>query len=111
MPSPDKLGRSIPSKNSLNMAGPRRHRSADESQMAVTAIDQGGCVVTVISQLAETGSSENTPQGTAFTTSVHGGPLNTSMWRAKSWGASLRNHAAAVDQVINSIAWDADPAD
>jgi hypothetical protein len=79
--------------------------------MAVTAIDHGDCVVTVISQLAETGSSEDTPQGTAFTTSVHGGHLNTSRWRAKSWSASLRNHAAAVDQVMNSIALDADAAD
>jgi hypothetical protein len=111
MPSSDKLGRSISSKSSASTAAPRRRRSAGESQMAVTAIDHGGRVVTVTSQLAGTSSSENILQGTAFTTSVHGGPLDASMWRAKSWGASLRNHAAAVNQVINSIASDADLVD
>jgi hypothetical protein len=111
MPSPDKLGRSVSSKNSWSTTVPRRRRSAGESQMAVTAIDHGGRVVTVTSQLAETAPSENTPQSTAFTTSVYGGPLNASMWRAKSWSASLRNHAAAVNQVIKSIASDVDPAD
>jgi hypothetical protein len=79
--------------------------------MAVTAIDHGGRVVTVTSQLVEIASSKNTPQSIAFTTSIYGGPLNDSMWQAKSWSASLRNHAAAVNQVIEAIASDVDWAD
>jgi hypothetical protein len=88
---------------------PRRRPYAGESQMAVTAIDHGDRVVTVTSQLAETASSDNSSQSRAFTTSVYDGPLNASMWRAKSWSASLRNHAAAVNHVIKLIASNADP--
>jgi hypothetical protein len=54
MPSPDKLGGSIPSRNHRSTSVPRRRPSAGESQMAVTAIDHGGRLVTVTSQLAET---------------------------------------------------------
>ena len=111
MPGPEKLGRSIPSKNHRSASVPRRRPSAGESQMAVTAIDHGGHLVTVTSRLAETASSENSSQSMAFTTSVCGGPLNASTWRAKSWSASLQNHAAAVNHVIKLIASDADPAD
>ena len=78
-----------------SMSTPRRP-SVGGSQMAVTAIDHGDRVVTVTSRLAEPLSSENSPQSMAFTTSVYGGPLNASMWRAKS-SASLRNHAVAVN--------------
>ena len=104
----DELGRSGSSRDRQSASAPRR---VGESQMAVTAIDHGDRVVTVTSRLAETVSSENSPQSTAFTTSVYGGSLDASMWRAKSWSASLRNHAAAVNQVIEIIASDADPAD
>ena len=111
MRGPDKLGRSTSSRDRQSTSVPRRRPSAGESQMAITAIDHGGRVVTVTSQLATTISSENSQQSAAFTTSVYGGPLNASMWQARSWGASLRNHAAAVKQVIKIIASDADPAD
>jgi hypothetical protein len=72
--------------------------------MAVTAIDHGGRVVTVISQLVQTRSSSNTSADSPFTTSIHGGPLNASMWLATSWPASLRNHAIAVSRVIDAMA-------
>ena len=111
MPGPDKLSRNVSSRKRLSTNVPRRRPSAGESQMAVTAIDHGDRVVTVTSQLAETASSENSSQSSAFTTSVYGGPLNASMWRAKSWSASLRNHAAAVKKVIKLIASNADPTD
>jgi hypothetical protein len=104
----DELGRNGSSRDRRSASAPRR---AGESQMAVTAIDHGDRVVTVTSRLAEIVSSENSPQSTAFTTSVCGGPLDASMWRAKCWSASLRNHAAAVIQVIEIIAPDADSAD
>jgi hypothetical protein len=95
MLGPDKLGRSIPSRNHRRTSVPRRRPSAGESQMAVTAIDHGGRLVTV--------------------TSIHDEclrwPLNAPMWRAESWSASLQNHAAAVNQVIKLIALDADPTD
>jgi hypothetical protein len=106
----DELGRSGSSRDRRSASAPRRPL-VGESQMAVTAIDHGDRVVTVTSRLAETVSSENSPQSTAFTTSVYGGPLDASMWRAKSWSASLRNRAAAVKQVIEIIASDADPVD
>lgn len=106
----DELGGSGSSRDRRSASASRRPL-IDESQMAVTAIDHGDRVVTVTSRLAETVSSENSPQSTAFTTSVYGGPLDASMWRAKSWSASLRNHAAAVNQVIEIIASGADPVD
>jgi hypothetical protein len=106
----EELRRSGSSKDRRSASAPRRP-VVGESQMAVTAIDHGDRVVTVTSRLAEIVSSENSPQSAAFTTSVYGGPLDASMWRAQSWSASLRNHAAAVNQVIEIIASDADPAD
>ena len=111
MPGPDKLGRNLSSRKRRSTNGPRRPPSAGESQMAVTAIDHGDRVVTVTSQLAETASSENSSQNRAFTTSVYGGPLNASIWRATSWSASLRNHAAAVNQVIKLLVSNADPTE
>jgi hypothetical protein len=111
MQGPDKLGRNVSSRKRRSTNVPRRRPSAGASQMAVTAIDHGDRVVTVTSQLAETVSSENSPKSTAFATSVYGGPLNASVWRAKSWSDSLRNHVAAVNRVIEIIASDADPAD
>jgi hypothetical protein len=111
MRSPDELDSSSSGRTSKSATVHRRRRSAGESQMAVTAIDHDGRVVTIISQLAQTASSANTPQSPTFTTSVHGGPLNASMWRAHSRSASLQNHAAAVNQVIKLIASDVDPID
>jgi hypothetical protein len=111
MQGPDKLSRNLSSKSQRSTSVSRRRATAGGSRMAVTAIDHGDRVVTVTSRILETVSSENSPDCTAFTTSVYGGPLNASMWRAKSWSASLRNHAAAVTQVIEIIASDADPAD
>jgi hypothetical protein len=72
--------------------------------MAVTAIDHDGRVVTVISQLVQTRSPSNTSAESPFTTCIHGGPLNASMWLATSWPASLRNHAIAVSRVIDAMA-------
>jgi len=104
---PINFGESTSGRNSPNLTGERR--SAGESRMAVTAIDHGGRVVTIISRLVGTTSSQNTPQRVAFTTSVHGGPLDASMWRARSWSASLRNHAAAVNRVVKAIVSDIEP--
>jgi hypothetical protein len=79
--------------------------------MAVTAIDHGGRIVTVTSQPVEIASPNNTPQSTSFATSIYGGPLDASSWQATSWTASLRNHAVAVNQVIEAIASDVDGGD
>jgi hypothetical protein len=89
-----------------------RRRSAGESQMAVTAIDHGGRVVTVTSQLTKVVPTK-TPQGQGptFTTSIHGGPLNASIWQANSWNTSLENHAVAVTEVVKLITSDANPID
>jgi hypothetical protein len=78
--------------------------------MAVTAIDHDGRVVTVTSQPVEIASSNKTSQSMAFATSIYGGPLDHSSWQATSWGASLRNHSVAVNQVIEAISSDVDPA-
>jgi hypothetical protein len=88
-----------------------RRRSAGESQMAVTAIDHGGRVVTVTSQHVRFDSSTIEPPNSTFATSIYGGPLNDLSWQATSWSASLRNHAIAVNQVIEAIASDADRGD
>ena len=88
-----------------------RQRSAGEKQMAVTAIDHGGRVVTVTSQHVEIASSNIEPPDITFATSIYGGPLNDLSWQATSWSASLRNHAIAVNQVIEAIASDVDRGD
>lgn len=106
MPSTGNLDGSTASGQAHSRAG--RRRSASESQMAVTAIDHGGRVVTVTSQHVEIGSSKIEPPDTTFATSIYGGPLNDLSWQATSWSASLRNHAIAVNQVIEAIASDVD---
>jgi hypothetical protein len=87
-----------------------RLRSAGESQMAVTAIDHGGRVVTVTSQFVGSCSSKVASQELAFTTSIFGGSLTDLRWQAKSWDDSLQNHAAAVRQVIEAITSDVAPS-
>jgi hypothetical protein len=80
--------------------------------MAITAIDHGGRVVTVTSQRVEIASSKIGPPYMAFATSIYGGgPLSDLAWQAASWSASLRDHAVAVNQVIEAIASDVDRGD
>jgi len=81
-------------------------RSAGESQMAVTAIDHSGRVITITSQLLESASSANPTTSPTFVTSVHGAALPTTVWQASSWTASLQHHATAVNKVIGAIASD-----
>jgi hypothetical protein len=111
MRSTDGLGGSTASEDARSRARRRRPRSAAETQMAVTAIDHDGRMVTVTSQPVEIASSNNTPQSMAFATGIYGGPLDHSSWQATSWSASLRNHSVAVSQVIEAIASDVDRAD
>jgi hypothetical protein len=68
MPNADELGRSTASGQARSRGGRRQPRSAGESQMAVTAIDHGGRVVTVTSQPVEIASAKNTPHSVAFAT-------------------------------------------
>jgi hypothetical protein len=111
MASTDELGGSTATGDARTRARRRRSRSAGETQMAVTAIDHDGRIVTVTSQPVEIVPTNNTPQSMAFATSIYGGPLDHSSWQATSWSASLRNHSVAVDQVIEAIASDVDRAD
>jgi len=111
MPSTDELGGSTASGDARSRARRRRPSSAAEIQMAVTAIDHDGRVVTVTSQPVEIASSNNTPESMAFATSIYDGPLDDSSWQATSWTASLRNHAVTVNQVIEAIASDVDRVD
>jgi hypothetical protein len=111
MPSNGELQGRTASGQGHRRAARRRSRSAGESQMAVTAIDHGGRVVTVTSQSVEIASSKITPAHMAFATSVYGGPLSDLSWQAPSWSASLRDHALAVNQVIEAIASDVDQGD
>jgi hypothetical protein len=109
MPHADELGGST----ARGEAGAKRRRpgSAGESQMAVTAIDHDGRIVTVTSQPVEIASPNNTPLSTSFATRIYGGPLDALSWQATSWTASLRNHAVAVNQGIEAIASDVDGGD
>jgi hypothetical protein len=109
MPSAGNLDGSTATQEARSRAG--RPRSAGESQMAVTAIDHGGRVVTVTSQHVEFGSSKIEAPDSTFATSIYGGPLNDLSWQATSWSASLRNHALAVNRVIEAIASDVDRGD
>lgn len=89
----------------------RQQRFSGEKQMAVTAIDHGRRVVTVTSRQMEIVSSKIEPPDITFATSIYGGPLNDLSWHATSWSASLRNHAIAVNRVIEAIALDLDRND
>src|SRR3977135_3599512 len=110
MPSTDESGGDTVSGRACSRAAPRGRLSAGQPQMAVTAIDHDSHVVTVISQPVEIVSSKRIPKSMAFATSIYGGPLNHSFCEASSWSASLRNHAAAVNQVIEAMASDVDRA-
>ena len=79
--------------------------------MAVTAIDHGGRVVTVTSRSVEIASPKIAPPYTAFATFIYGGSLSDLSWQAASWSASLRDHALAVNRVIEAIASDVDRGD
>jgi hypothetical protein len=105
----DQLVRSgMSGRSSKTPAAPGSPRSAGECQMAVTAIDHGGRLVTVTSQRVDIPAPNGTSQDSAFTTNICGGLLNQTMWQATSWEASLQDHVAAVSQVINAIASSAD---
>ena len=93
----------MPGRSSKASASDRSRLSAGECQMAVTAIDHGGRVVTVTSQRVDIPASNGTSSDSAFTTSVHGALLDRTMWQATSWAASLRNHSTAVSRVIEAI--------
>jgi hypothetical protein len=77
--------------------------SPGECEMAVTAIDYGGRLVTVVSQRVDDPSSMGVLQRSAFTTNIRGGSLSDSIWEATSWLASLRNHASAVSHVVSAL--------
>lgn len=86
-----------------------RGPSAGELQMAVTAIDHGGRVITVTSQLAKFVPAMAS-QNPTFTTCIHGGPLNASVWQANTWGKTLENHAGAVSKLVKLITADESPS-
>ena len=111
MPSSDELGACTASGDARGRARRRGPRNAGEVQMAVTAIDHDGRIVTVTSQPVEIASSDNAPMSIAFATKIYGGPLDHSFWQATTWSASLQNHSAAVKQVIEAIASDVEQAD
>jgi hypothetical protein len=84
------------------------HVSAGECEMAVTAIDYDGRLVTVVSQRIDPAPSMGALQNSAFTTNIRGGGFSDIVWEATSWVASLRNHANAVSRVITVIESSAD---
>jgi hypothetical protein len=84
-------------------AAPSSPRPSGECEMAITAIDHGGRVVTVTSQRVDIAIPSGISADSAFTTNVHGALLDRTVWRATSWAASLRNHATAVSRVIKAM--------
>jgi hypothetical protein len=110
MPSTGELHARTGRRQTPHKSGRPPPRSAGEFQMAVTAIDHGGRVVTVTSQAVEI-ASKIAPPHVAFATSIYGGPLSDLAWQAASWSACLRHHALAVNQVIEAIASDVDRGD
>src|SRR5437660_11934023 len=80
--------------------------SADR-QIATTSIEYRGIVITINSQflgIAATAGANTKPY--LFMTVVFGGPLGGKAWRGRSWCGTLRNHAAAVREVIKALALD-----
>jgi hypothetical protein len=67
-------------------AAPSSPRSAGECQMAVTAIDHDGRIVTVTSQRVEVLSASGPSHDYAFTTKIHGGSLKDTMWHGHVMG-------------------------
>jgi hypothetical protein len=79
---------------------------ADEGVMAVTAIEYGGRVLTVVSRSDAGRRSAQATDPTSFTTIMFGGPLGQLTWTAETWINSLCNHETAVCKLIRSIASD-----
>src|SRR5690242_19376512 len=77
--------------------------SAGECEMAVTAIDYGGRLVTVVSRRVERSPSNAPLQTSAFTTNIRGSSLSDTVWEATSWVGSLQNPANAVSRVVTAI--------
>jgi hypothetical protein len=75
----------------------------NEHLIAVTAVDYSGRVLTVVSRADITSRSVREPAAAPFMTILFGGPLGQRTWKADTWLESLRNHAMAVSEVIESI--------
>ena len=102
MPGRGNVGGSAPD-TSGSKSGHREGHSFDDRVMAVTAIDYGGHVLTVVSQSDVTWGSTQPADVRPFMTIMFGGPLGQMTWKADTWANSLRNHETAVCTLIESI--------
>ena len=91
MPSPNKLSRSVSSKTQRRNSVSRRRTTAGGCWNGRHGNrPPRSCRNSYESDIGDRLLRELTVLH-AFTTSVYGGPLNASMWRAKSWSASRRH--------------------
>jgi hypothetical protein len=99
------IGRLPPAADESELPG-QDEPFSDEGVMAVTAIEYGGRVLTVVSRSDAGRRAAQMADLTSFTTILFGGPLGELTWTAETWINSLRNHETAVCQLIRSIASD-----
>jgi hypothetical protein len=93
------------------LLGPRQDRRRSQSPTATTAIEHDGRVLTIISRLSPARDSSVGSQGSTFMTNILGGPIGGAMWQADYWRDCLRNHADAVNKVVEAITSDLDPTE
>jgi hypothetical protein len=73
--------------------------------IVVTAIEYGDVVITVTSRFTGSDSSSEVCR-MPYVTSIAGGPLAGWTWSSRTWRKALHNHAKAVDEVADELAYE-----
>jgi hypothetical protein len=86
--------------------GPAGERTPSDRTVAVTAIEHGNIVITVVSLIRESRPLPAAGADGTFVTMILGGPLAGATWEGMNRSAMIRHHAVAVTQVAELVASD-----
>jgi hypothetical protein len=76
----------------------------DERYLAVTSIEHGSDVVTIVSGRKSIDiPSDSDSLSVSFLTKVYGGPLDGKTWLSNSSRSALANHIIAVTETTNAV--------
>lgn len=80
----------------------------DERYLAVTSIEHGSAVITIVSgRMSIDIASDSDSISVSFLTKVYGGPLDGKTWLSNSSRSALANHSIAVTETTNAVTPDA----
>jgi hypothetical protein len=88
--------------------GPAGESAPSDHTVAVTAIEHGNIVITVVSLIRESGPSPSGGGDGTFVTTILGGPLAGATWEGTNWSTMIRHHAVAVTRVAEVVASEQD---